>query len=685
MSANVVEPVDAKSISSRSQKSLSTKSVQFIDVKSFSLFSQKSSAADIAESTYAKSVSSRSQKLSSVQSVQSVESNRVSIRSQKSSSTDIVISAEANSISLRLKKPSYVQDDEAANAESGSLSSQKSSFAQSVQSIFEEYVESKVSKSSESSRIEMAPQIITDSLQSVASESTKISSNSIKITRKSKTSVIVVRNKDDENTSQIIELKDLNKKLQEENLTLLEDMNSFDEKLACLEITLGIIDSVEKRTAEFDNEEAELERLEQDEKVHNHDDYSTLSGDTRLSQNSRRSFFSRSSKIKGIDGKSALSWTLRSTGSRRSVTSKFSRRSKALKGADDEAGDKSFSSATSQQSRSSIQSERSNKSNKSFHSAISRQSSLTSIGEEKPTLDAVESRDELLEGTRVRTASASSKMTTFSATSMSRREHNELKMLRENNENMLYAIKALSKATTIQTRKHYHYKKKFGHTRKNLVEGNIKLSQLELEKEEVTSDYYNTRAQFLQEQDKREELSDSVQVLAKKMNGLRKKLKAEEETKMSLLDRIDENSVISVTSISNSISASVSSRLSAIDEHSHEHDDDASASVDSLDEILSPKSRNAYSKEQDENDKYQVKLVLELEVKKLKAKLDRRESKIDRLQKKFSVVKGYLKGIEEGAEESADVGKAALVSPVKCKIVKKDDKVAKRPLAVRNE
>ena len=62
-------------------------------------------------------------------------------------------------------------------------------------------------------------------------------------------------------------------------------------------------------------------------------------------------------------------------------------------------------------------------------------------------------------------------------------------MLRENNENMLYAIKALSKATTIQTRKHYHYKKKFGHTRKNLVEGNIKLSQLEVEKEEVTSDY----------------------------------------------------------------------------------------------------------------------------------------------------------------------------------------------------
>ena len=29
-------------------------------------------------------------------------------------------------------------------------------------------------------------------------------------------------------------------------------------------------------------------------------------------------------------------------------------------------------------------------------------------------------------------------------------------------------------------------------TRMNLVEGNIKLSQLEVEKEEVTSDYYNT-------------------------------------------------------------------------------------------------------------------------------------------------------------------------------------------------
>ena len=80
---------------------------------------------------------------------------------------------------------------------------------------------------------------------------------------------------------------------------------------------------------------------------------------------------------------------------------------------------------------------------------------------------------------------------------------------------------------------------------------------------------------------------------------------------MSLLDRIDENSVISVTSTSNSISASVSSRLSAIDEPGHERDDDASASVTSFDEIVSPKSWNAYTfvsksetKEPDENDKY---------------------------------------------------------------------------------
>ena len=80
--------------------------------------------------------------------------------------------------------------------------------------------------------------------------------------------------------------------MQEERLTLLEDTNSFDDKLvACLEITFGIINSIEKRTAEFNNEEAEIERLEQHEKVHDHDDNSTLSGDTRLSHSSRRSFF----------------------------------------------------------------------------------------------------------------------------------------------------------------------------------------------------------------------------------------------------------------------------------------------------------------------------------------------------------------------------------------------------------
>ena len=386
VSVDIIEESDAKSVSSHSEKSASAVIVEPTDVMSVSSHAEKSASAVVVEPTGAKSVSShleeldagakkismKSQKSSSstnalvvnIESGKCAESADKNNASLKSSSSKVSMSAEkdeANSASLRLQKAISPDDkgEEVVDANSGSSRSQKSSSlesgnvstaisaatndicngklktsdesaARSIEGIEvrskssskQRYVRSKVSKSSGSSKIKMAPQTITDPLQSAASESTKISSNSIKITRKSKTSVIVVRNKDDENTSQIIELKDLNKKLQEENLTLLEDMNSFDEKLACLEITLGIINSVEKRTAEFDNEEAELERLEQDEKVHNHDDYSTLSGDTRLSQNSRRSFFSRSSKIKGIDGKSALSWTLRSTGSRRSVRSK---------------------------------------------------------------------------------------------------------------------------------------------------------------------------------------------------------------------------------------------------------------------------------------------------------------------------------------------------------------------------
>jgi len=301
-----------------------------------------------------------------------------------------------------------------------------------------------------------------------------------------------------------------------------------------------------------------------------------------------------------------------------------------------------------------ISSAESEQSHASFHSAASKQSGLTSISKEKAMLDDAESRDEQPESTKNRSTSATSKITTSLVRSMSRKDQNELKMLRENNENMLRAIKALSKATTIQTRKHHHYKCKFGHTRKNLVEGNVKL-------EEVTSNFYKTRAQFLQEQDKREELSDSVQTLAKKMNDLRRKLQADEENKVCLLDRIDENSVISCISISNSTNASALSRLSAIIE--------LDTTRDSLDEVLSPRSQNTLnvlspkseSREKAEED--QTKLSLELEVMKLKAKIERRESTIWRLQNKFSIVKGYLKGIEDGKEAQTKSRKSSALLP----------------------
>lgn len=570
----------------------------------------------------------------------------------------------------------------------------------------------------------------------------------------------------DGNKDQIKKLKEQNYLLQEENKWLQEDMNSFDEKLACLEVTLGIIDIVEKNSAEFESQvESDDESDEVDHSAETRDPVSTsdYAGDFQkvgtnlsptsslpcgsspqqvsnltnaISNSSPKSSFSqqttkddshscgsknshktsKSQKSKGCregffsicrpkKSRSALQERLecdeeKSHQSSKSLRKKSSGRDSRSVGSvisNQTAKSNSvpkFESKSPQLDRTLLPStaalpkeggkenlDRDNRSHQSSMSSVSTVSQnstgsygsaksrssrnsrksksmasldsgraptsmgLASIGEEHPDNRRADERDDEPDETKARaTVTSSSKLSTTMAKTLSSQEMKELKMLRDNNSKMMIAIKALSKATTIQARKHYHYKRKFGHTAKSLEEGNNKMSQLVEEKAEQESKFYEARANYLQEQDKREELSFSVQALARKTNVLRKQLVAEEETKMTILNRIDENSISSGIS-------SGSSRPSLVNYHS--------ISMDSLDCILSPVSQNEarytgsgkpprHKHEfEEELENMQTRLNLELEIANLKGKLEKKQKKIDRLQNKFSMVKGFLKSKEE--------------------------------------
>jgi AAA ATPase containing von Willebrand factor type A (vWA) domain len=438
----------------------------------------------------------------------------------------------------------------------------------------------------------------------------KSSSSSVKIVRKTKRATLkFVDRSFDKDKSQIEALREENKRLQEDNKSLQEEMNLFDEKLACLELSLGLIESVEKAASGFNRHVGAIEL------------------------NRSKSFSSRDSGACCPDEKS----------SKPSLVD-IHHSSSIEQDGKNANDDKSFLSATSRQT-----------SHSSSHSQGS--GSYLSAESTTQTISTSKSKDCTKSNSMSRVNSKSS----VTEPCNTKEEHkdtalsDEIIMLRDNNEKMLYAIKALSKAIMTQTRKHYHYKKKFGFTKKQVIDDNLKISQLSAEKDEVTSNFYKTRAQFLEEQDKREELSLSVQHLAKIMNDLRRKLKSEEEIKVKILDRIDEHST-SGASLPLSIATSGSQRMNSIKEID-------ATTRDSLDEILSPRSQKSFNisigtnegTTNTDNENSVGNLSMELEIIKLKSKLERRDTRIASLQRKLNAVKDYLKTVEEGKNKDVDV------------------------------
>jgi len=563
----------------------------------------------------------------------------------------------------------------------------------------------------------------------------------------------------DDDKSQIETLKEQNQRLQKENQCLQYDMKTFDEKLACLEVTLGIIDIVETNRTEFDRqadcdekgggvnqveEEDIIPSISADQSVHsltsngshqsvsnfsrssrkstqpneeriNDDDASRQSSNSRRSSGSQRSTFSfrniisGRSKMKkettkeGVESdeksyQSAISHvsfaTQKSTSTIGSAGSHYSAKSRNGTVIEPEApqlnsldvsvmsmskeGDKenlncdnrSYMSAVSQVSAASKKSVSSYGSASSTKISTSRDSNdnsvasgknsgvlsprLVSAGEENVQNKSAAKRDDKNEvpvSRPPRTGSVSSKVSVSSVNSMSSRERKELKMLRENNEKMLFAIKALSRATAIQTRKHCHYKKKFGCTKKSLEQGTEKISQLIVDKKHQLSEFYEARANYLEEQDKREELSDSVQTLAKKMNVLRRQLIAEEEIKVTILDHMDET-IISSDSSQPSLSVSSASSQPSLCS--------SSVSMDSLDLILFPISEQVTPeeptklKENRDMEKSQTVLMLELEITRLKRKLGKKQNQVQRLCTNFKLVQEYLNNKDDVSDSGDD-------------------------------
>ena len=214
-------------------------------------------------------------------------------------------------------------------------------------------------------------------------------------------------------------------------------------------------------------------------------------------------------------------------------------------------------------------------------------------------------------------------------------KENEIRMLRENNEKMVTAIRALAQATVAQTRKHYLYKRRHRMTKKLFSEESGRNDQLMVEKEEAISSYYETRTSFLKEQDMREELASECQLLAKKNNTLRSERERQEEMRRKILDRVecrdDTASVLSRLSESSCFPI-----LQTITENgqSHQHENRSDRSS------------------RDHNNKNVEKLVF-----KLISQLKRRDGKIEKLQKKLKVSMQYLEGALEleVARQDADI------------------------------
>ena len=125
-------------------------------------------------------------------------------------------------------------------------------------------------------------------------------------------------------------------------------------------------------------------------------------------------------------------------------------------------------------------------------------------------------------------------------------ESDELKQLREKNELMILAIKALAKATCAQARQRQQYKKQLHATKKKISEtakgensAEKKMSELTLGENESQASIWETKSILLQEQDKRETLSAELKRLVVALNFMKRKKEEDDEVRLKILETLE--------------------------------------------------------------------------------------------------------------------------------------------------
>jgi len=407
------------------------------------------------------------------------------------------------------------------------------------------------------------------------------------------------QNSDRDDQIEIIELQEKNKRLQDDNMTLQNEMTGFDQKLSSLEMTLGIIQNVEKS----DQISLDVSALDSDDE--DEDEYEDINGNDNTPNCKMED--TASLQLHQTEENSSISASVRSINSSR---------------------------------------ERKN-------AAVGRAGLGPLIDVSNQSVNMDEGRDEEPESTSVRSQrpprpikptcsnrsvsskkSSKSNKSNTSTSSSSKLMKNEIKRLQENSAKMLFAIKSLSRATMIQTRKHYSYKEKFSESRSELLESNKKMDLLSTGQEELKNKFHDVRAKLLMERDIREELSGEVQFLAKKLNGLRQEIKTEEENKSSILRVIESAEERKQVRFADPIIETALQNDLKVPSTPNILDDSmaclASPSHDADKKVMTPSPTG--------------KMSLELKILDLQAKLEEKDIRIVILEKKTSIMKKYLKG-----------------------------------------
>ena len=206
------------------------------------------------------------------------------------------------------------------------------------------------------------------------------------------------------------------------------------------------------------------------------------------------------------------------------------------------------------------------------------------------------------------------------------------------NDQMVSAMKALAKAATTQTKKHYHYKKGMNTAKKEVLDLNTKMTKQLVEQASLRSNYLKARTQLLQEQSKRDEAQEASQRLSDELEELKICCEEDSQRKASILEQID-------------FGVSPTASYPGIFQV---NTDDSEAS-----DAIARSTPNEESANQDTSTN---RISMELEVLDLKSHLKKQMVTISKLEAKLALCKTYFAGDEIRSSQDHPI-----ISPLPCK------------------